>query len=107
MLKVSKGSNKAGCFLEVAVFFEGGRKGVIKLPEGHGGWGWRRYVDELRHLLALVVAKATPMVPGVISGVVGNPSDQSLAAVSWKLRHRWRFALSKGGSFLWVAASQR
>jgi hypothetical protein len=39
VLKVCMGSNKAGCFLEVAVFVEGGRKGVIRLPEGRGGWG--------------------------------------------------------------------
>jgi hypothetical protein len=38
MLKVRMGSNQAGCFLEVAVFVEGGRKGVIRLPEGRGGW---------------------------------------------------------------------
>ena len=37
VLKVRLGSNKAGCFLEVAVFVEGGRKGVIRIPEGHGG----------------------------------------------------------------------
>ena len=36
------GSNKAGCFLEVAVFVEGGWKGVIRLPEGRGSWGWQR-----------------------------------------------------------------
>jgi hypothetical protein len=41
MLKVRMGSNKAGCFLEVAVFVKGGRKGVIRLLEGHGGWGWQ------------------------------------------------------------------
>jgi hypothetical protein len=34
VLKVRLGSNKAGCFLEVAVFVEGGRKGVIRIPEG-------------------------------------------------------------------------
>jgi hypothetical protein len=39
VLKVRTRSNKAGCFLEVAVFIEGDRKGVIRLPEGCGGWG--------------------------------------------------------------------
>ena len=34
------GSNRAGCFLEAAVFVEGGRKWVIRLPEGREGWGW-------------------------------------------------------------------
>jgi hypothetical protein len=47
-LKVRMGSNRAGCFLEVAIFVEGGWKGVIRLPEGHRGWGWRRFMDELR-----------------------------------------------------------
>jgi hypothetical protein len=31
------GSNSARCFLEAAVFVEGGRKGVIRLPEGREG----------------------------------------------------------------------
>jgi hypothetical protein len=37
VLKVRIGSNKAGCFLEAAVFVEGDRKGVIRLPEGRRG----------------------------------------------------------------------
>jgi hypothetical protein len=39
ILKVRMGSNKAGCFLKVVVFVEGGWKGVIRLLEGRGGWG--------------------------------------------------------------------
>jgi hypothetical protein len=48
-LMVHGGVNKAGSFLEVAVYVEGGRKGIIWPPEGHGGRGWRQgrtYVDE-------------------------------------------------------------
>jgi hypothetical protein len=60
VLKVRTGSNKAGCFLEVAVFIEGGWKGVIRLPEGRGGWGWQRFVDELRSLIAQLIAKVMP-----------------------------------------------
>jgi hypothetical protein len=70
VLKVRMGSNKAGCFLEVAVFVEGGRKGVIRIPEGHGGWGWQRFVDELRTLLAHLVEKVPPAV--VIAGEVDS-----------------------------------
>jgi hypothetical protein len=33
------GSNRASYYLEAVVFVEGGRKGVIRLPEGRGGWG--------------------------------------------------------------------
>ena len=55
VLKVRMGSNKAGWFLEVAVFVEGGRKGVIRIPEGRKGWGWQRFVDELRLMVAQLV----------------------------------------------------
>ena len=47
VLKIRTGSNKVGCFLEAAVFVEGDRKGVIRLPEGRRGWGLQRFVDEL------------------------------------------------------------
>jgi hypothetical protein len=60
VLKVHKGSNKARCFLEAAVFVEGDRKGIIRLPEGHGRWGWQRFMDKLRSLLAQFVAKEMP-----------------------------------------------
>jgi hypothetical protein len=34
-LMVRGGGNKAVCYLEVAVFVEGGHKGVVWLPEDH------------------------------------------------------------------------
>jgi hypothetical protein len=67
------GSNKVGCFLEAAVFVEGGWKGVIRLPEGRRGWGWQRFVDELRLLMAHLVAKVLPAAPAVNASVVGSP----------------------------------
>jgi hypothetical protein len=70
-LKVRMGSNKAGCFLKVAVFVEGGRKGVIRLPKGRGGCGWQQFVDELRILVAHLVEKALPVVHVDIDGEVG------------------------------------
>jgi hypothetical protein len=39
VVKIQMGTNKARYFLEAAVFVEGARKGVIRLLEGHGGWG--------------------------------------------------------------------
>jgi hypothetical protein len=51
-LMVHGGANKAGRFLEVAVYAEGGRKGGIWLPEGRDGRGWQRFAGELRHFLA-------------------------------------------------------
>jgi hypothetical protein len=43
-LMVCGGGNKAARYLEVAIFVEGGCKGVIWLPEGREGWGWSRVV---------------------------------------------------------------
>ena len=47
---VHGGGNKAGRFLEVSVLAEGGRKGVISLPEGRYGKGWRQFAGELQQL---------------------------------------------------------
>jgi hypothetical protein len=33
--------------LEVVVYFEGGRRSRIVIPEGRKGFGWRRFADEL------------------------------------------------------------
>jgi hypothetical protein len=51
VLMVRGGGNKASHYLEVAIFAEGGRKGIIWLPEGHGGWGWHQFVGELCQLV--------------------------------------------------------
>ena len=50
-MMVHEGSNKAGRFLKVLILVEGGCKGVIWLPEGRFGRGWRRFASELRLLL--------------------------------------------------------
>ena len=50
-MMVHGGANKAGRFLEVSFLAVGGRKGVIWLPEGRFGRGWRRFAGELRRLL--------------------------------------------------------
>jgi hypothetical protein len=76
---VHKGSNKAGWFLEATVFVEGGWKGIIWLPKGRGGWGWRCFVGELWHLLGLIVAKDRPVVAGVIAGSGGILSSRTYA----------------------------
>jgi hypothetical protein len=51
VLMVHGGSNKAGRYLEVSVYTEGGRKGVLWIPEGRFGRGWRRFAGELRLML--------------------------------------------------------
>jgi hypothetical protein len=52
------GNNKAGRYLEVAIYAEGGWKGIIWLPDGHGGWGWRWFVVELHKMLVPFQAKS-------------------------------------------------
>jgi hypothetical protein len=61
-LMVHGDTNKAGRFLEVVVFAEGGRKGAIWLPEGRNGRGWRRFAGELRHMLASPVSRSEELV---------------------------------------------
>jgi hypothetical protein len=46
-LMVRGSGNKAGRFLEVVAYVEGGWKGAIWLPEGRGGWGWSWVGGEL------------------------------------------------------------
>jgi hypothetical protein len=81
VLRVSKGSNKAGNFLEVAVFAEGNRKRTIWLPEGRGGWGWRRFVGELRQLLVVGVAQIPTKVSGGTPTGDGASPDRTYVAV--------------------------
>ena len=45
---VREGCNKASRFLEAA---DGGCKGTIWIPEGRKGWGWRRFVSEMRRMM--------------------------------------------------------
>jgi hypothetical protein len=49
-LMVSGCGNKAGRYLEVTAYAEGGQKGIIWIPEAHYGWGWHRFLGEL-HLM--------------------------------------------------------
>ena len=93
VLKVRIGSNKASCFLEVAIFVKGGRKGVIRLPEGRGGWGWQRFVDELRVLVEQLVEEELPMVPAGNAGEVG--SSPSLADHAVNAREVGRTSCTK------------
>jgi hypothetical protein len=81
VLKVCLGSNKAGCFLEVAVFIEGSQKGVIRIPEGRGGWGWQRFVDGLRVLVAQLVERALSVALAINAREVGKTQSFTDPAV--------------------------
>jgi hypothetical protein len=99
------GSNWAGCFLEAVIFVDGDRKGVIRLPEGRRGWGWRRFVDELCSLVAQLAAKDLLVVvnagvdcslssnANVIAVPLGGMKSSCMEALVLELR-RW---LSMGG----------
>jgi hypothetical protein len=81
-MMVHEGGNKAGRYLEVSILAEGGRKGVIWLPEDRFGRGWRQFAGELRLLVEAQVKSSgsekfgDPMakvlkdalIPGVKSG---------------------------------------
>jgi hypothetical protein len=58
VLMVRGGGNKAGRYLEVAIYAKCGRKGIIWLPEGRGSGRWRRFVGELCQLLVPFEAKS-------------------------------------------------
>ncbi|GLT71106.1 hypothetical protein SLA2020_431470 [Shorea laevis] len=42
-----RGANRAGCFLELAEYAVGGRRGLIIVPEGRDKRGWKRFAGEL------------------------------------------------------------
>jgi hypothetical protein len=67
VLMVCGGGNKAGWCLEVGVFAEGGRKGVIWLLEGRQGWGWSRVAVELQQLMEFLQAKDRSLIPMVFA----------------------------------------
>jgi hypothetical protein len=74
-MMVHGGGNKAGRFLEVSFLAVGGRKGVIWLPEGRFGNGWRRFAGELRRLLeAQRLAVGSEGVGDSLAKVVSGPS---------------------------------
>jgi hypothetical protein len=45
---VRLGRNINGRFVEVVVYGLGGQRGFLRIPEGRGGWGWLKFVGELR-----------------------------------------------------------
>ena len=55
---VHGGANKGGRFLEVSIYAEGGRKGVLWIPEGRFGQGWRFFLDELCLMVTPDVGKS-------------------------------------------------
>jgi hypothetical protein len=104
ILKVRMGSNKAGCFLEVVVFVEGGWKGVIRLLEGRGGWGCQRFVDEMRILVAHLMEKALSVVHADIDrevGCVANAGVVGCASCSKSFVMDAQALMSNLGSSLW------
>lgn len=54
VLIIRGGGNRAGHFLELAVYPEGNQKGLILLPEGSEGRGWSRFAGELCKVMAFL-----------------------------------------------------
>jgi hypothetical protein len=60
--------------VQVGIFVEGGRKGVIWIPEGRNGRGWRRFASELQLLISSKVkgldleAPLAPSSAGLFTG---------------------------------------
>jgi hypothetical protein len=70
-----RGGNKAGRFLEVAVYAEGGRRGLVMFPEGRGGRGWSRVSGELSKaqvFLEALYGSQSSDIGGSIGGSVGG-----------------------------------
>jgi hypothetical protein len=63
VLIVRRGGNAVGRFLEVAVYGAGGRRGIIFIPEGRDGRGWRSFVLELDKFSAFL---KVPLRLGVV-----------------------------------------
>jgi hypothetical protein len=80
---VRRGGNKAGRFLEVAVYAEGGRNGMVLFPEGRAGRGWSCVSGELSKAMAFIGSKVGSSSPvrgavalsyvAVVSSVVPSP----------------------------------
>jgi len=56
LLIARRGGNKDGRFLEAAVFGLGGQRGFVLIPEGRGGWGWRKFSGKLSKISAFLFA---------------------------------------------------
>jgi hypothetical protein len=72
---IRRGGNKAGRFLEVAVYAVGGRRGLVMFPEGRGGRGWSRVSGELSKaqvFLEAVYGSQSSDTGGSIGGSVGG-----------------------------------
>ena len=61
--------NKAVRFLEVAAYAEGRQQGIIWIPEGRVGWGWRQFAGEMRQMLVFQATIYGSLKSGVPSQV--------------------------------------
>ena len=79
-LSVRGGCNKAGRFLEVVVFVDDDRKGIIWIPEACSGRGWRRFVVELQLLVATLASSAGSSSEGSLLEEKSRVSSQRIEA---------------------------
>jgi hypothetical protein len=89
------GSNKDGRFLELAVYVEGCRQGLILFPKGRGGQGWNRMAKELGKVLVFLDTSSGSSPVGVLSSVEREGWDGGLG---WGVAlFGWCIPIIRGG----------
>jgi hypothetical protein len=79
-VSVRGGCNKAGRILEVVVSVDDERKGTIWIPEARSGWGWCRFVVELRSLVAAMESSPGSSYEGSLPEEKSRGSFQGIEA---------------------------
>jgi hypothetical protein len=59
-----RGVNRAGCFLELAEYAVGGRKGLIIVPEGRDKRGWKMFAEELGKVMTAFDSSSGKLIGG-------------------------------------------
>lgn len=55
-------SNAFGCYLEIIDYGDRGRRGLIVIPEGMEGRGWKSKSREIKHALSMLLANKVLVV---------------------------------------------
>jgi hypothetical protein len=90
---VRKGCNKDGRFLEPVVYAVAGQRGFILVPEGRGGWGWKRVVDELSKVMVFLETTYGSSLVGVLSPVEMKDGKKVLGLKVSPAKLGWGLAL--------------
>jgi len=105
---IRKGWNKDGCFLELVVYVVVDPRGFISFPEGRGGRGWNRVVDELCKVMIFLKTTSGSSLVGVFSLVEKKDGKEvlGLKVSSPSLGGAWPFVGGALPSFAKVVMSE-